>query len=155
MKKIVIKQLANSEIIVYYRHNKVNVHAIIAKDKKEVNNIVNEYLSTYFGDEEYKLNEVIEKEFTNPHPLILVFYLDRELMENKDIIGPFAESINRMLHDKQSNVLAFFLPTDGVERVECINPVIVSEPDMERINGIIHDIKTTFSIDSSSNLETT
>jgi hypothetical protein len=153
MKKIVIKQLTNSEIIVYYRHNKVNVHATIAKDKKEVNNIVNEYLSTYFDDEEYKLSDVIEKEFTNPHPLILVFYLDRELMANNEIIGTFAESVNRMLHDKQSNVLAFFLPTDTTERVECINPVIVSEPDMERINGIIQDIKTSFSIDSNQKLE--
>jgi len=74
-------------------------------------------------------------------------------MANKEIIGPFAESVNRMLHEKQSNVLAFFLPTDGVERIECINPVIVSEPDMERINGIINDIKTTFSIDSTKPLE--
>jgi hypothetical protein len=153
MKRIVIKQLSNSDIIVYYRHNKVNVQATIAKDKKEVNNIVNEYLSNYFEGEDYKLSDVIEKEFTNPHPLILVFYLDRDLMANKEIIGPFAESVNRMLHEKQSNVLAFFLPTDGVERIECINPVIVSEPDMERINGIINDIKTTFSIDSTKSLE--
>ena len=80
------------------------------------------------------------------YPLILVFYLDRELMQNPQIIKPFYEMVNAMIAQKEANVLAFFIPTDGEERIECINPVIVAEADMVRVNKIIEDIKTSFNI---------
>ena len=153
MKKIVIKKLKNTEFIVYYRHNNINVSANIAKDNNGVNQIVNEYLNTYFDGEDYNINDVVENEITNNYPLILVFYLDRELMNNKSIISQFAESVNRMLHEKQANVLAFFIPTDGEERVDCINPVTTSETEMVRINTIIDDIKKSFSIGVDTNLK--
>ena len=82
----------------------------------------------------------------NQHPLIIVFYLDAELMKTKEIIQPFAESVNQMLAHKKANALAFFIPTNGEERVECINPVMVKEADMESINKIIEDIKISFSV---------
>ena len=57
------------------------------------------------------------------YPLILVFYLDREMMMNPDIIQPFADSVNDALSQREANAMAFFLPTDGEERVECISHV--------------------------------
>ena len=87
--------------------------------------------------------EKIEKGY----PLIIVFYLDREFMQQPEIIRPFAESVNQMLAYKESNALAFFIPTDGDERVECINPVILKEADMERINKIVSDIQASFLVD--------
>lgn len=80
------------------------------------------------------------------YPLIIVFYLDAEMMKVKDIIQPFADSVNNMLAHKNANAMAFFIPTKGEERVECINPVIMSEPDMEKINKMVEDIKESFSI---------
>ena len=80
------------------------------------------------------------------YPLIITFYLDAEMMKEKDIIVPFTEYINEMLAKKESNVLAFFIPTNGEERVECINPTIVSTADMEKINKMVEDIKENFSI---------
>ena len=80
------------------------------------------------------------------YPLIIVFYLDGEMMKQKEIITPFVEAVNNMLHQKNANALAFFLPTSGEERIECISPVIVKEADMEKINTIIEDIKTNFSV---------
>lgn len=80
------------------------------------------------------------------YPLIIVFYLDGEMMKQKEIITPFVEAVNNMLHQKNANALAFFLPTSGEERIECINPVIIKEADMEKINNIIEDIKTNFSV---------
>lgn len=80
------------------------------------------------------------------YPLIIVFYLDGEMMKQKEIITPFVEAVNNMLHQKNANALAFFLPTAGEERIECINPVIIKEADMEKINAIIEDIKTNFSV---------
>lgn len=84
----------------------------------------------------------------NNYPLIIVFYLDSELMGNPEIIKPFAESVNQMLLVKNANALAFFLPTTGTERVQCINPVQVSETDMSEINKLVEDIKKSFSIET-------
>ena len=80
------------------------------------------------------------------YPLIIVFYLDADMMKVKDIIQPFAESINKMLAEKNANALAFFLPTEGEERVECINPIIMKETDMVKVNQMIEDIKQNFSV---------
>jgi hypothetical protein len=80
------------------------------------------------------------------YPLIIVFYLDGEMMKQKEIITPFVEAVNNMLHQKNANALAFFLPTAGEERIECVSPVIVKEADMDKINTIIEDIKTNFSV---------
>jgi len=87
--------------------------------------------------------EKIEKGY----PLIIVFYLDKDMMRQADIIKPFAEAVNQMLAYKEANALAFFIPTEGEERVECINPVIIKEADMEAINKIVEDIKKNFMVD--------
>lgn len=81
------------------------------------------------------------------HPLILVFYLDAEMLKIPEIIGPFSESVNQMFIMKKANAMAFFLPTTGQERVECINPTVVAEADMVKINTMIEDIRATFMVD--------
>jgi hypothetical protein len=80
------------------------------------------------------------------YPLILVFYLDADLMSNREIMQPFADYVNDMIDAKQANMMAFFLPTHEEERVECINPIMMAEPDMEKINSMIEEIKVQFSI---------
>lgn len=80
------------------------------------------------------------------YPLVLVFYLDREMMKQKDILQPFASSVNNIINIKKFNAMAFFLPTDGEERVECINPLIAPKEEMEKINKLITDIEKTFSV---------
>jgi hypothetical protein len=77
------------------------------------------------------------------NPLILVFYLQ---MEDQRIIQPFIESVNDMIIQKNANIMAFFVPTDGEERIECLNPVTLKENDMDKINKMIEDIKQSFSI---------
>lgn len=89
----------------------------------------------------------------NQYPLILVFYLDAEMMKIKEIIQPFAESVNHMLAEKNSNAMAFFIPTKGEERVECINPSIIAKADMAKINQMVEDIKEQFSIDADIDIE--
>lgn len=80
------------------------------------------------------------------HPLIIVFYLDEEMMSNPEIIQPFAESINDMLVYKKANALAFFIPTKGEERVECLNPVVLPQVEIDKVNKLIEDIKESFAI---------
>ena len=66
-------------------------------------------------------------------PLVLVFYIDRETMKVRDIIEPFIESINMYIESKDYEVMALFLPTDENERVECINPVIATQEQLDKI----------------------
>jgi intergrase/recombinase len=80
------------------------------------------------------------------YPLIIVFYLYEDMMRQPDIIQPFAESINNLLAAKNANAMAFFIPTKDNERVECINPMIVKEADMDKINKMVQDIKESFSV---------
>jgi hypothetical protein len=80
------------------------------------------------------------------YPLILVFYLNGEMMRNKDIIVPFTESVNNAIAIREANAMAFFLPTEGEERIECINPLTVPEEKIEEINKIIEDLKKNFDI---------
>jgi hypothetical protein len=78
-------------------------------------------------------------------PLILVFYMDRDLF-GTEIMGHIAQSIDRAISERELNAIAFFVPTDGEERIECINPVLVHEADMERIDKIIQDLSKNFDI---------
>lgn len=88
-----------------------------------------------------------QKQMTDKgYPLMLVFYLDREMMMNSDIIQPFANSVNDALAQRNANAMAFFIPTDGEERIECINPIQVAEADMEKINTMVEDIRKNFDI---------
>lgn len=80
------------------------------------------------------------------YPLLIVFYLDREMMMNPDIVKPFADSVNDALAQRKANAMAFFMPTDGEERIECINPVQVAEADMKEINKIVEDLTKNFDV---------
>ncbi len=82
----------------------------------------------------------------NNTPLILVFYINRDTISSPDVIQPFIESINMYIEQKQFNIMSLFIPTDEKERVECINPVIASEEQINKINSLITDIETSFSI---------
>jgi hypothetical protein len=89
----------------------------------------------------------------NNHPLILVFYLDRDMMNNPQIIQPFADSVNNILAQKDANAMAFFLPTDDKERIECINPKQVEPAEMDRINTIVADLVENFDMSNNLNEE--
>ena len=67
-------------------------------------------------------------------------------MTNPDIVQPFANSVNDALAQREANAMAFFLPTDGEERIECINPIQVSKPNMKKIDKLIEDLTTNFDI---------
>ncbi len=79
-------------------------------------------------------------------PLILVVYIDADMMSNGEMIQPFVESVNDMIAEKNANVMAFFLPTKGEDRIECLNPTMLKEQDLEKVEKMIEDIKTSFSI---------
>jgi len=81
------------------------------------------------------------------YPLVLVFYVDRQVMSNRPLMDQFSQSVNHLIEAKNFKVMAFFLPTDDVERIECINPIIAPPEQMERVNKLINDISVNFGID--------
>jgi hypothetical protein len=78
------------------------------------------------------------------YPLVLVFYLDRELLQNQQIATEFTNSVDMMIKQKGYNVMAFFLPTDGEERIDCINPVQLEETDMAHVHKVLDDLTKAF-----------
>ena len=94
-------------------------------------------------------------EINKEQPLIVVFYLDRDMMSNPKIIQPFADSVNVLIEQKKANMMAFFLPTDGEERIETINPIQVESTEMERINNIVNDLVKNFGMDDKNDITET
>ena len=85
------------------------------------------------------------------YPLILVFYLDSEMMRNKDIILPFTESVNHAIAKREANMMAFFMPTDGEERIECINPIYIEDKnELEKLNKLVGNLEDQFQLDVES-----
>jgi hypothetical protein len=67
------------------------------------------------------------------HPIVLAFYLNREMLVNTELT-------------KEYNVMAFFMPTDGDDRLECLNPIIMTEDLKAEVYPILEDIKKSFDI---------
>jgi hypothetical protein len=80
-------------------------------------------------------------------PLILVFYLQRHLFENREMIETYGESVRKYLENKGDDVRLFFLPTDDKEEIKCVNPVYIDDNDeLDKLNDIIEDISNKFQV---------
>lgn len=88
---------------------------------------------------------------TKDHPLILVCYIDRYTLGEDEIMNEITANFNRVLMEKEANAIAFFLPTDTTERIECINPSLTTEDQKVKINTLIEDISKKFDIDEKGN----
>ncbi len=76
-------------------------------------------------------------------PLFLVFYLNRGLFENKELVASYGENVKKYLDDRGDNVRLFFMPTDSEERIECINPHYVGDKDQfSKIEGLIEELES-------------
>jgi hypothetical protein len=79
-------------------------------------------------------------------PLILVFYIDEMTLSQTEVMEIITENIREALEAKGVNAATFFLPTNDKERVECINPVIATDEQIEKINTLIGDIEKSFDL---------
>ena len=84
-------------------------------------------------------------------PLVLVFYLDKALLSNIQIAKPFVDSVNDIIAIKKINAVAFFMPTEGEERIECINPVLLNKEENEKVTKLINDINVLFGVGDNMN----
>ena len=84
-------------------------------------------------------------------PLILVFYMFRETLVETKLMEMVTENVENLLNKKGVNAAVLYVPTEEYERIECINPVIATEAQMERINKIIDDVAKATDIGQVSN----
>lgn len=149
---IVIKSVVgepNKSILYLQTPEGNNVQAEIVDSEKIESVIINDWKNDYdiVKVTDLRTNKV-DYNINKDNPLILVFYLYRDLMGNPEIMGPFSESVNNLIHDRGINAVAFFLPTDDNERIECINPVILPENEINKVNRILSDLTKQFGLDN-------
>ncbi len=64
--------------------------------------------------------------------LILSFYVDIRGMEDPNQIASYVEQVKGIVYEqldpnKDGDVAIFFFPIKGESRIECVNPVLVTE----------------------------
>ena len=102
-------------------------------EKYEIDTINISYVSL----EKFKEDEdPIEK------PLFLVFYLSKDLFANSELVAEYGENVKRYLDEKGDNVRLFFMPTDGEEKIVCINPLYINTKDeYNKIDSLIKELE--------------
>jgi len=80
------------------------------------------------------------------HPIVLAFYLNRDMLNNTELTKEYVDSVNEMIARKEYNVMAFFMPTDGDDRLECLNPVLMTDELKQEVYPILEDIQKSFDI---------
>jgi hypothetical protein len=68
------------------------------------------------------------------------------MFERKEIISDMAKSVEALINSRNYHCMSFFLPTDGEERVECINPVLLDGEKYKEVDKLIEDLKNNFSV---------
>jgi hypothetical protein len=80
-------------------------------------------------------------------PLILVFYLQKDLFVNRDMIKTYGESVKEYLENKGDDVRLFFLPTEEQEKIVCVNPVYIEDQnEFDKLNNLIEDLSNKFQV---------
>lgn len=93
------------------------------------------------------LEEYYRQELKKDEPLILVFYLDRSLWQDRQMVASYGENVKKYFDTTGDDVRLFFLPTDKEERIECINPVyITEESDMVKLNKLTDELEEMFQV---------
>ena len=100
-------------------------------------------------DVEYvSLEEFREDEEEENKPLFLVFYLDKELFKQKELVSSYGANVKKYLDEKGDNVRLFFMPTENNEKIVCINPLYISdEKEFEKLNTLIGELEEKFQLE--------
>lgn len=93
------------------------------------------------------LEEYYRQELKSDEPLILVFYLDRGLWQDRQMVATYGENVKKYFDSAGDNVRLFFLPTDNEERIECINPIYITDgKEMEKLNKLTDQLENLFQV---------
>lgn len=90
---------------------------------------------------------------TKKEPLILVFYIYRDVLSQKEIREEYFNGVKKHFEDIKVKATFFFLPTDTEERIECINPRLVEDKEeVEKLKRILSEVQKKFDVGSEIQL---
>lgn len=99
------------------------------------------------NDIEYISLEKFRSQNRDYTPLILVFYLERSLFTEREMIASYGDNVRQYLESRGDDVRLFFLPTDSEERIECINPLYIDDQnEFDKLNDLIEDLNNKFQV---------
>jgi hypothetical protein len=80
-------------------------------------------------------------------PLILVFYIFRDVLSNPEIREQYSKSVEEYFNHKGDDVRIFFIPTDTEERLECVNPKFIEDKNTyEQLVKDLEEVKLKFDV---------
>ena len=103
------------------------VDAIGEEERTSKENEFSEKYDISTDDVDYVTLEKFRTQNRDYTPLILVFYLEKSLFSNTDMIRSYCENVKNYLENRGDDVRLFFMPTEGKEEIKCINPVYIDE----------------------------
>ncbi len=121
----------------------------VTGDEERINkeNELSEKYDIGTNDIEYVSLEKFRTQNRDYTPLILVFYLERSLFAEREMIATYGDNVRQYLESRGDDVRLFFLPTDNEEKIVCVNPVYIDEQeDFDRLNDLIEDLTKKFEV---------
>jgi hypothetical protein len=123
------------------------VDAIGEEERTSKENEFSEKYDISTDDVDYVTLEKFRTQNRDYTPLILVFYLEKSLFSNTDMIRSYGENVKNYLENRGDDVRLFFMPTEGKEEIKCINPVYIDESeDKKKLNDLISDLENKFQV---------
>ena len=59
----------------------------------------------------------------------------------------YSESVKRYFDENGDNVRLFFIRTEGQEKIDCINPVYITDKtEIDKLNGLISKLEEMFQV---------
>ena len=111
------------------------------------NELLNKYDLNVDNLEFVTLEEYYRQDVKKDEALILVFYLDQSNFVQQDLLKAYSENVKRYFDDNGDNVRLFFIPTKGQEKIECINPVYLTDrSDIDKLNDLTSKLEEMFQV---------
>lgn len=111
------------------------------------NELLNKYDLSTDNLEFVTLEEYYRQDVKKDEALILVFYLDQSNFVQQDLLKAYSENVKRYFDDNGDNVRLFFIPTKEQEKIECINPVYLTDrSDIDKLNDLTSKLEEMFQV---------
>jgi len=111
------------------------------------NELLNKYDLSTDNLEFTSLEEYYRQDIKKDEALILVFYLDQSNFVQQDLLKAYSENVKRYFDENGDNVRLFFIPTNGQEKIECINPVYLTDrSEIDKLNDLTSKLEEMFQV---------
>jgi hypothetical protein len=111
------------------------------------NELLNKYDLSVDELEFTSLEEYYRQDIKKDEALILVFYLDESNFSQQDLLKAYSESVKRYFDENGDNVRLFFIPTKGQEKIECVNPIYLTDrSEIDKLNDLTSKLEEMFQV---------